>query len=65
LAFILDRESQKPAIVYSREGGVDIEKVAKLRPDSIFMQILEPSEGISDDVVEIISENLGIPYEAY
>lgn len=31
-AFILDRNSQSPAIVASIEGGVEIEEVAKRNP---------------------------------
>lgn len=37
LAFILDRNTQKPAIVASVNGGVEIEEVAKTDPDSIIV----------------------------
>jgi len=37
LAFIFDRNTQKPAIVASKNGGVEIEEVAKTDPESIIV----------------------------
>jgi succinyl-CoA synthetase beta subunit len=37
LAFILDRNSQRPAIVASINGGVEIEEVAHSDPKSIIV----------------------------
>ena len=36
LAIIMDRESIGPVVVGSPEGGMDIEEVAKTKPDAIF-----------------------------
>ena len=47
LAFVLDRNSQKPALVVSKEGGVEIEEVAKRNPDAIMVYPFERHEGLS------------------
>ena len=46
LAFILDRNTQKPAIVASRNGGVEIEEVAKTDPESIIVQPIDVAKVI-------------------
>ncbi|KAL4439632.1 hypothetical protein ABPG74_004034 [Tetrahymena malaccensis] len=57
LAFILDRNSQKPAIVASVNGGVDIEEVAKTHPESIIVQPICPSAGLTDaDLNTVVSK---------
>lgn len=40
-AFILDRNSQRPAIVASTEGGVEIEEVAKKTPEAVKVYPIE------------------------
>lgn len=35
MAFVLDRNTQRPALVVSNEGGIDIEEVAKTNPGAI------------------------------
>ena len=48
LAFILDRNTQRPAIVCSTEGGVEIEEVAKTNPGAINVYPLEVDTGVTD-----------------
>lgn len=45
---MLDRNTQKPAIVASVNGGVEIEEVAKSDPDSIIVHPICPSAGLTD-----------------
>lgn len=45
LAFILDRKSQRPAIIASKFGGVEIEEVD---PKHILVETIEPREGLTD-----------------
>lgn len=47
-AFILDRNTQRPAIIASTEGGVEIEEVAKHKPESIKVYPIEIDQGITD-----------------
>lgn len=51
LAFILDRNSQRPAIVASTEGGMEIEEVAKTKPEAIKTYIIEVDTGITDAIL--------------
>lgn len=48
LAFVLDRNSQRPAIVASVNGGVEIEEVAKTHPESIIVHPICPGSGLTD-----------------
>ena len=49
LACLVDRASAKIAFISSTEGGVDIEKVAKEKPNKIITTKLDSIDGISDD----------------
>lgn len=46
-AFILDRNSQGPAIVASTEGGVEIEEVAKKNPSAVKVYPIDIKKGIT------------------
>jgi succinyl-CoA synthetase beta subunit len=43
---IVDRESQRPVIMVSPAGGVDIEEVAATTPEKIFRQVIDPRFGL-------------------
>jgi|GEM_PF-6778682 len=43
LALLMDRETSRPVIVASTEGGMDIEEVAENRPEKIIRQLIHPS----------------------
>ena len=45
LAFILDRTTQKPCVIASKFGGMDIEEVAKNHPDSIIVHPIDVKTG--------------------
>lgn len=45
LAFILDRKSQKPALICSKYGGVEIEDVPE---KDILVEVIEPKLGLTD-----------------
>ena len=46
LAILMDRASQQPVIVVSREGGVNIEDVAEHNPDAIIREAVHPTLGL-------------------
>ena len=54
LSCLVDRASSKIAFISSDLGGMDIEEVAKNKPDKIITTKLEFSENISDSVCEKI-----------
>lgn len=46
LGITIDRASQKPVLLASAAGGVDIEEVARTTPKKIIKQAIEPSLGL-------------------
>jgi len=58
LAFILDRNSQRPAIVASIEGGMEIEEVAKRNPDAVKLYPIELDTGITDSILNRLEKDL-------
>jgi succinyl-CoA synthetase beta subunit len=46
LGVIVDRRSQKPVIMVSSAGGVDIEEVARKTPDKIYKYVVDPVRGL-------------------
>jgi succinyl-CoA synthetase beta subunit len=57
LAFILDRASQKPAIIASTEGGVEIEEVAKDHPDAIITKPFDIEKGLTKaEALEVVKK---------
>ncbi|WP_018969555.1 ADP-forming succinate--CoA ligase subunit beta [Rubritalea marina] len=46
LAILLDRETSRPVIVASTEGGMDIEEVAESTPEKIVRQFIHPLAGL-------------------
>lgn len=46
LAILMDRETCRPVIVASTEGGMDIEEVAEKTPEKIVRQFIHPLAGI-------------------
>ncbi|QLL30287.1 hypothetical protein HG536_0A01040 [Torulaspora globosa] len=64
LSILLDRKTKKPLIICSSEGGMNIEEVAEKNPDAIKKFYITPSEGITDETCQAVSENLGFSKEA-
>jgi succinyl-CoA synthetase beta subunit len=46
LGIIVDRRSQKPVVMVSAAGGVDIEEVARRSPEKIHKHVVDPSRGL-------------------
>jgi succinyl-CoA synthetase beta subunit len=47
LGMVIDRSTERPVIMVSSEGGVEIEKVAEETPDRIFKEFIHPTAGLS------------------
>ena len=60
ISVLLNRSSSKNMIVYSTEGGVDIEAVAENTPDLIFNEEIDPGTGILPFQSRKIAFNLGL-----
>jgi succinyl-CoA synthetase beta subunit len=47
LGLVIDRSAERPVLMVSREGGVEIEKVAEDTPDRIFKEHIHPGTGLA------------------
>ena len=46
IGIVMDRVSQRPVLMVSPEGGIDIEEVAAGRPGAIFKETIDPRYGL-------------------
>ncbi len=46
VGIVMDRVSQRPVMMVSPEGGVDIEEVAETTPEAIFKETIDPRYGL-------------------
>ncbi len=46
VGIVMDRVSQRPVMMVSPEGGVDIEEVAETKPEAIFRETIDPRYGL-------------------
>jgi malate-CoA ligase subunit beta len=60
LGLIVDRVSQKIVVIASAEGGVEIEKVAAERPDSIHTERVDPGVGLLDFQCRKVATSIGL-----
>jgi succinyl-CoA synthetase beta subunit len=60
LGIIIDRSVEKPLIMASREGGVEIEEVARESPELILKEHVEPGLGLKPYQIRKIAFGLGL-----
>lgn len=65
ISVLLDRAKGKNMIVYSTEGGMDIEKVAENKPAKIFIEEIDPSVGLQSFQARKIAFQFGLKGEAF
>ena len=65
MSILLYREKGKNVIVYSTEGGMNIEHVAKNTPEKIHRELIDPRVGIQGFQARKIAFNLGLSGEAF
>ncbi len=63
LGFVLDRKSERVMVVASSEGGMEIEEIAKERPDSILRTSVEPAVGMQAFQARELAFGLGLEPE--
>lgn len=61
LGFVMDRSSECVMVVASSEGGMEIEKIAEEKPDSILRCAIEHAVGMQDFQAREIAFGLGLP----
>jgi len=65
LSVLLDRTKGQNVIMYSTEGGVNIEEVAHNTPEKIFKEWVHPSGGLQAFQARKIAFNLGLTGNAF
>ncbi|MGN6439656.1 MAG: ADP-forming succinate--CoA ligase subunit beta [Agriterribacter sp.] len=65
LSILLDRTKGQNVIMYSTEGGMDIEQVAHDTPDKIFKEWVHPAGGLLPFQARKIAFNLGLSGESF
>ncbi|MEO5782353.1 MAG: ATP-grasp domain-containing protein, partial [Ginsengibacter sp.] len=65
LSILLDRSKGQNVIMYSTEGGMNIEDVAHDTPDKIFKEWIHPGGGVQGFQARKIAFNLGLTGEAF
>ncbi|MCE5179336.1 MAG: ADP-forming succinate--CoA ligase subunit beta [Porphyromonadaceae bacterium] len=48
VSYVIDRNSKSTLLMLSREGGMDIEEVARTAPEKIHKFVIDPSVGVPD-----------------
>jgi len=61
VGMVVDRGTQRVALMASSEGGMDIEEVAAKTPDRIHKVFVDPGTGLKDTEAGGIAAKIGIP----
>jgi succinyl-CoA synthetase beta subunit len=65
MSVLLDREKGRNVIVYSTEGGMDIEHVAEHTPEKLHREFIDPRVGLQGFQARKIAFNLGVSGDAF
>ena len=65
MSILLDRKSGKNIIMYTTEGGMDIEEVAHATPEKIFKETIDPKVGLQAFQARKVAFNLGTSGTAF
>ena len=65
LSILLDRAKGENVIMYSTEGGMDIEDVAHKTPEKIFKEWVHPGDGLQAFQARKIAFNFGLKGDAF
>jgi succinyl-CoA synthetase beta subunit len=65
MSVLLDRENERNIIMYSTEGGMDIETVAEATPHLIFKEEVDPRVGLQGFQARRVAFNLGLSGMAF
>jgi succinyl-CoA synthetase beta subunit len=61
VAMVVDRASQRVALMASSEGGMDIEEVAAKTPEKIHRILIDPRAGLGSEEADQIARKSGVP----
>ena len=60
LGLVIDRATERPILMVSPDGGVEIEKVAAETPDRIFKALIDPALGLQGYQARSLAFSLGL-----
>ena len=60
LGLVVDRSTERPVLMVSPDGGVEIEKVAEETPDRIFKAVVDPALGLQPFQARALAFALGL-----
>jgi succinyl-CoA synthetase beta subunit len=61
VGMVVDRGTQRVALMASSEGGMDIEEVAAKTPEKIHKVFVDPVAGLADGEARAVAKRIGIP----
>jgi succinyl-CoA synthetase beta subunit len=61
VGMVVDRGTQRVALMASSEGGMDIEAVAEHTPEKIHKIFIDPGTGLKDSEADTIARQIGVP----
>jgi succinyl-CoA synthetase beta subunit len=61
VGMVVDRVTQRVALMASSEGGMDIEEVAAKTPEKIHRVFIDPKTGLTDAQADEVARKIGIP----
>lgn len=65
ISILTDRGRGANVIMYSPDGGMDIEKVAEETPDRVFFEVIDPLLGFRPYQAQKVAFNLGLSGQAF
>ncbi len=61
VGMVVDRATQRVALMASSEGGMDIEEVAAHTPEKIHKVFIDPATGLKDAEADDVAVKIGVP----
>ena len=61
IGMVVDRGTQRVALMASSEGGMDIEEVAAHTPEKIHTVFIDPVSGLTDAQADAVASQIGVP----
>jgi succinyl-CoA synthetase beta subunit len=61
VGMVVDRGTQRVALMASSEGGMDIEAVAANTPEKIHTTFIDPATGLTDAEADGVARGIGVP----
>jgi succinyl-CoA synthetase beta subunit len=61
VGMVVDRGTQRVALMVSSEGGMDIEEVAARTPEKIHKTFIDPATGLTDGEADEAARRIGVP----